>query len=123
MTEITSLILFEMEVETRSNSNAPASLGFMVDEDTPIDLTGIAFKLQLRYPRTSRAVPLEATTANNTLLVGGVDNNYLTFAFTLEQMNLLPPGNYLFDLLAVADGLDVVVSHGTWTHILGITRS
>lgn len=123
MTQILLLSSFTMDVETQSNSNEPASLAFTTEvSDEPIDLTGIAFKLHLRYPRSSRTVPLVGDTADNSIIITGVDSNYLTFAFTLEQMEALPPGEYLYDLIATADGISVLVASGSWTHILGITR-
>jgi hypothetical protein len=124
MTQITNLPLFDMQVETRNNADADASIAFVTEvSNEPVDLTGITFKVQLRHPITARGVPLEASTTDGKLQIGGVDNNYLVFAIPQATMALVPVGVYDFDIRANADGKTIVVARGTWRHVSGVTRS
>ncbi len=86
----------------------------------PIDLDGIVFALEMRTAPPAATVVLKATT----------DNGFLrTYANTWQllvpapTMALVPPGDYVFDLLGFADGRTRNLVQATVTVDLGITRS
>jgi hypothetical protein len=70
---------------------------------TPIDLTGIAFSANMRAAAGGNDVYLQLSTANGTLVNGGVTGK-LSFNVPVTTMAALLPGNYVIDVLATADG-------------------
>lgn len=97
--------------------NDSFSLGVL---PTPLDVSGIAFALMLR-PRTGDAmVSLSASTGTGTIANGGASGQAGLRVQTATMQNL-PAGTYAYDLIASADGYDVVAYQGTVTHAQGVT--
>lgn len=94
----------------------------------PIDITGIAFDLQVRQSATSANVQLSATsrqpdpTQAPTIIAGGsggqVALRVLRAALARERF---APGSYVYDILASADGLRVQAFYGVIQHVDGVT--
>lgn len=111
------------------------STAFAVDDTffisvlpTPIDITGIDFDLQIRLSATDPNVRFSATShpASSsvvpTIALGGpagtIALRILTPAMSPDKF---PPGTYVYDLLASADGVRVVAFYGTIEHVSGVT--
>lgn len=118
-TNILALPLYEVEVETASNEDALG--GFSIEAGSPpapLSLAGIDFRMQLRTSADSKNVQLEATIANGRLSAAG---HLLGVAIDQVVMAGLPPRDYAFDVLAVADGVERRLMFGVWRHKLGVT--
>lgn len=91
---------------------------------TPVDLTGISFEGQVRSSVSSVQKLLDISTAAGTLVNGGT-NGMLTFAVPKSLFCNLPPGSYVFDLVATAsDGVVNLYGGSPATLIVseGVTR-
>ena len=86
----------------------------------PIDLTGIAFELEMRSAPPVATVVLWASTANSLIRVYA---NTWQLLVPAKTMMLIPPGDYVFDLLARADGFTRNLVQATVRVDLGITRT
>lgn len=121
MTNILQLPLYEVVVETHSNERARSS--FLVQTgDPPADLAlaGIAFKLQLRTIARDRNVHLEASTTDGRLIVTGA-----TLGVDIPRTVMAALGgevDYVFDIVATADGIERRFMYGTWRHRIGVTK-
>ncbi len=73
-----------------------------VNNGAPLDITGIRFKGQLRSAASDFIIRLIVSTDDGTLVNGG-SNGSLTFAVPYSLLQPIPPGAYVFDLLAMAD--------------------
>ncbi len=87
---------------------------------SPIYLDGIAFALEMRSAPPVATVVLRATTDNGFLRIYA---NTWQLMVPGATMALVPPGNYVFDLLGMADGYTRNLAQATVTVLLGITRS
>ncbi|MDC7787953.1 hypothetical protein PQJ75_24625 [Rhodoplanes sp. TEM] len=120
MTNILQLPLFEAVIETHSNERARTS--FLVQTgDPPADLAlaGIAFKLQLRTAAKDRNVHLEASTTDSRLTITGAT---LGVDIPRTVMAALGEADYVFDIVATADGIERRFMYGTWRHRIGVTK-
>lgn len=70
---------------------------------TALDISGIAFRQQWRLATNSEDIGLELSTANG-LLVNGGGAGTLSWLVPATVAATIPPGAYLGDLLAEADG-------------------
>jgi hypothetical protein len=86
----------------------------------PIDLAGIAFALEMRSAPPAATVVLRATTDNGFIQVYA---NTWALSVPAATMALVPPGDYVFDLLGMADGQTRNLVQATVAIDLGITRS
>lgn len=88
---------------------------------TPIDLTGIAFFLQLRQSADDATVYLDLSSAAGTIINGGV-SGVINLSIDWRVMAKIPPGTYVFDIVAVAEGVERRCVSGTDNHVRGVTR-
>ena len=90
----------------------------------PIDLSGIAFRAMVRAQAGDAGAVIDASTANQ-LLANGGSAGTLSFAVPAAQLAQIPPGDYVMDLLAMADGWQINLFQragpATVTIIQGIT--
>jgi hypothetical protein len=85
----------------------------------PIDLTGIAFAMEMRSAPPVATVMLRASTWNGLIRVYANTWQLLVPATT---MLLVPPGDYVFDLLGFADGYTRNLVQVQVSILQGITR-
>jgi hypothetical protein len=83
-----------------TQSDAEASLTF---QPIPLDLTGIAFRANVRASVAGTQVFVLAQTSDGSFNNGGT-SGVLGFNVPYTTMQKVPPGNYVVDLLAIADG-------------------
>lgn len=88
---------------------------------TPIDITGIAFRAQVRGSLDRATIDLDVSTAGNTMVNGGA-SGVMGFAVPWPLMARVPPGDLLVDVLAMADGVTRRCLTGTINHVPGVTR-
>ena len=91
---------------------------------TPIDLTGIDFRMQVRLASDLTQIGLDLSLANGGLISGGA-TGLLTFWSPRAANAALAPGDWLADLVAEGDGLTIALfSSGpmTVTVLQGITQ-
>ncbi|MBB5765717.1 hypothetical protein ABEV34_11845 [Methylorubrum rhodesianum] len=86
----------------------------------PRDITGWGFALMLRREVDPDTVCLSASTGAGTIANGGVTGQ-AGMRVQLATMRALAPDTYLYDLIAFAEGYDVLAYTGTLRHVQGIT--
>ena len=90
-----------------------------------IDDTGIRYVLQVRRTQDAASVMFQADSAPPdgsppTIVAGnGTGRPALLVPYTLMDASRFPPGEYVYDLLAVADGRRRVVYYGNLSHVQG----
>jgi hypothetical protein len=110
-------------MNTSTNGDWLDGLEYMSSADvnaTPIDLTGIKFEMDMRAAPPLATVVLRATTDNGLIRVYA---NTWQFMIPASTMILVPPGDYVFDMLAHGDGFTRNIVYATVAVLLGITRS
>jgi hypothetical protein len=85
----------------------------------PIDLSGIAFELELRADPPAATVVLRCGTDNGLIVVYF---NTWQLLVPSTTMLLLPPATYVYDMLGMADGYTRKLSSGNVTVVQGVTR-
>jgi hypothetical protein len=120
-TNIFLLPLVEIEFETGANEDWLDSVLYYEDDGvTPIDLTGISFRMQVRKRAEDATVYIDASTDNGLLSAGS--NGVLGRIIFEDHMKAIKPGNYVFDVVAEADGHACRVEYGSLTIVEGVTR-
>lgn len=71
-----------------------------------IDITGIAFEMQIRSADDDTMIVLDLSTANGGLVAGGAAGTLQAIA-PYAMTSQIPPGAYLADIVATADGARV----------------
>jgi hypothetical protein len=85
-----------------------------------IDLTGISFDMEMRSSAPVATVVLHASTDNGLIRVYA---NTWQLLVPSRTMMLIPPGDYVFDMLGRADGYTRNLVQATVLIDLGITRT
>jgi hypothetical protein len=121
-TNILLLPVVLMSVETLTNADWLDGLEYWTDEshDTPIDLTGISFEMEMRAAPQFATVVLHASTVNGLIRLYANSWQLLVPSTT---MLLIPTGDYVFDMLARADGYTRNLIQASVKVDLGITRT
>lgn len=86
----------------------------------PIDLAGIEFAMEMRTSPPVATVVLRATTTNGYIRVYA---NTWQFLVPARIMLGIPPADYVFDVLAFADGYTRNLVQAQVTVLQGVTRS
>jgi hypothetical protein len=121
-TNILNLPTAIMVIETLTNADWLDGLEYWDAEPpggNPIDLTGIAFDMEMRTAPPVSTVALHASSDNGLIRVYA---NSWQLLIPSTTMLLIPPGDYVFDMLARADGYTRNLVQATVTVDLGITR-
>lgn len=104
MTNILSLPQLAGSFAFANNADWRDALQFVAATGgAPVDLTGIAFRCQVRAAGGGNALFLDLSTANGLLINGGT-NGTLSFAAPVASTKVMPPGAYIADLIASGDG-------------------
>lgn len=120
-TNIRSLPLISVEATTSTNEDWRDGFAFFEDEagTIPILLDGIDFEMEVRHLATDATVVLRGTSADGSLVV---NFNALVLNFTVDRMKLIPPLDYVFDIVMRAEDRTRVLARGNLTVTLGVTR-
>jgi hypothetical protein len=107
-----------------TNADLRAALQFtQAGSSAPLDLTGIAFHMQVRPTAGSSAIALDLSTANGLLTNGGT-NGLLSWLVPAAQVAQIAAGAYVADLIAEGDGAVVNLCQAaplTVTVVEGVT--
>lgn len=136
MTNILSIPLTRMTVQTGNNEDWIESIKYVVDDGTGIatddpaadmlpqlDLRGIAFEMEVRHKRTDHEVVLTASTANRRLGVGPFPNfGFLLLGVSIDDMKLQTAGTYVADVVASDDTYARKVIEMDLSIVEGVTR-
>lgn len=107
MTNILALPQISGSLSLATNGDLRASLGFtQANSSTAIDLTGIAFRMQVRLASDATQIALDLSTDNGLLINGGA-NGLLSWVVPAAMTAQIAPGAYVADLLAIADGATI----------------
>lgn len=123
ITNILNMPIAILTIETATNADWLDGLEYHdapPPSGVPIDLTGIAFDMEMRTAAPVATVVLHASTANGLIRVYA---NTWQFLIPSRTMMLVPPGDYVFDLLARADGYTRNIVQAAVLVDLGITRT
>jgi hypothetical protein len=120
-TNILQLPVVILAIETETNTDWLDGLEYQTDDTPPepIDLTGIAFEMEMRTSPPVATVVLRAATDNGLIRVYA---NTWQLLVPAKTMALIPPGDYVFDVLGHADGYTRNLVQATCRVDLGITR-
>jgi hypothetical protein len=122
-TNILNLPTAMMVIETLTNADWLDGLEYWDAEPpggNPIDLTGIAFDMEMRTAPPVATVALHASSDNGLIRVYA---NSWQLIIPSTTMLLIPPGLYVFDMLARADGYTRNLVQASITVDMGITRT
>lgn len=100
-TNLLSMPLVEIAVQTGNNEDWVDSLLFLVDEagSEQLDIRNIAFEMEVRRQATDHEVILGASTAAGTLRTGEAPNyGFLIIAVPLADMKTKLAGTYVGDI-------------------------
>lgn len=100
-TNLLSMPLVEIAVQTGNNEDWVDSLLFLVDEagSEQLDIRNIAFEMEVRRQATDHEVILSASTAAGTLRTGEAPNyGFLIIAVPLADMKTKLAGTYVGDV-------------------------
>jgi len=114
------VVLLQMNAST--NADWLDGIEYWTDETTatPIDLAGIEFAMEMRTAPPVATVVLKATTDNGLIQVY---QNTWQFLVAASIMSIVPPADYVFDLLGIADGRTRNLVQAQVTVDQGITRT
>lgn len=97
-------------------------LYFNPDGVTPINLTGVTAKMQIRPTAESSTLIIELSTTNGRIVIVPLEGK-LTLSITDEDTNALPAGKYVYDLeLYNPDGTTARFIEGKVTIHAAVTR-
>ena len=122
-TNILFLPIVVLQIDTQTNADWLDGLEYWDDippSGQPIDLNGIQFDMEMRSSPPVATVVLRASTANGLIRVYA---NTWQLLVPAPTMSLIPPGDYVFDLLGRADGYTRNLVQATVAVNLGITRT
>ncbi|MGD0642170.1 MAG: hypothetical protein ABSC22_15590 [Roseiarcus sp.] len=107
MTNVLALPQISGSLTIATNGDLRAAVTFtQAGSSAPLDLTGIAFHMQVRPAAGSPEIALDLSTANG-LLVNSGTNGLLSWLVPAAQLAQLAPGSYVADLIASGDGATV----------------
>ena len=123
-TNILAMPLVDMTVTTGTNEDWIASLKYTQDDETtPLDLSGIALRMEVRRNVDDEEVAVEGSTTDGRVSIGGTGNAYVLINVPVTAMNnLLTEGTYVGDIVATADGYTRVIVRIVATIVKGVTR-
>jgi hypothetical protein len=122
-TNILNLPTAIMVIQTLTNADWLDGLEYWDAEPpdgVPIDLTGIELDMELRTAPPVATVALHASSMNGLIRVYA---NSWQLLIPSTTMLLIPPGQYVFDMLARADNYTRNLVQATVTVDMGITRT
>jgi hypothetical protein len=86
-----------------TNADLRVAVEFVQAAGTALDITGIVFRSQWRLATDPTQIGLDMSTVNG-LLINGGSSGLLSWQVLAAITRLVPPGDYLADMLAIADG-------------------
>jgi hypothetical protein len=123
-TNIRLLPLRKISLLLRNNEDWIDEIPITRDDGvTPLDITGIAFDLDIRAQASSKSIRRFSTGGSSPTLLNMGTSGILAFAVPELITKKVPAGIFIFDLRASADDLLRDAAYGTVEIAQGITRS
>lgn len=109
MSNVAALPVLQANGSVAAGEDLAFSLAFtLADGTTPLDLTGIAFTLEIKS--TSGASLFSGSTGDSTLAISGVGVNVLSCEIPFATVSAWAPGGYSLNLIAT----DTVITKGVF---------
>lgn len=124
-TQLLSIPRVDMTVEVFTNEDWLDTLAFYDLLNNPISLEGIRFALEMRHAVEDVTALISITNNPDDDPTGGViiiTGNQFAISVPLSKMSRVPRGDYVFDAIGNADGMQRVVMTGTISVVEGVTR-
>jgi hypothetical protein len=118
-TNLLILPLVQLTILTGTNEDWIDGIAFYDLSMNPLSLAGIAFKMTMRHLLDDATAPVSASTEDGDLVASG---NIFNFNVPLSTMGIVPPADYVFDVVGIADGHQRVIIQGAVTVFEGVTR-
>lgn len=112
-------VVMDMTIATNSDWLDGLEYWDLQTPQQPIDLSGIEFEMEVRVNPPAATVVILASTGNGLIQVY---SNTWSLKVPATIMALIPPADYVYDLLGRADGYTRQLASGSITAMLGITR-
>lgn len=121
MTTILNIQKQSIAVVVNTNEDWLTNVAFVDGGGAATVLDGIAFTTKLRHIADDATVWITAGTATADMTITG-GSNVLKFNVLAARMAKVQPGDYVFDVLATADGHTRALVSGTLSVLHGVTR-
>jgi hypothetical protein len=123
-TNILSLPLAHLVIETTNSEDWIDVIRYETPDETPVDLRGISFDMEIRRIPGAHEVVLRASTDNRWIFIGAVPNyGNLIISVPESEMRGHFAGKYVGDIRARDDRYRKVCATIDLTILEGITRS
>lgn len=125
MANLLALPRVDMAVEVFTNEDWLDTLAYYDLAGNPLSLEGIRFALEMRHAVEDATALISITNNPDDDPTGGViiiSGNQFSISVPLEKMSRVPRGDYVFDAVGNADGMQRVVMTGTVAVVEGVTR-
>jgi len=131
VTQILNLPKLGFSVSTGTNEDWTDAWAYLDASGNPISGAGITLNLMLRRSAddveaqviaSSVAGPLNGLPLNGALSWGGAGMNVITLAIPDTTMGRVPPGDYVGEVQAVAEGFSKTIAEIDVTVVQGIVR-
>jgi hypothetical protein len=130
-TNLLAMPLATLTIETGTNEDWLESMKYVVGDSATVDpdllpqldLTGIAFEMEVRHAVADNEVVLTGSTANGRLVIGTPpDYGFLMINIDHEDMLTKQPGKYVADIVGSDDHNVRRVATIDLTIVQGVTR-
>lgn len=124
-TQLLAIPRVEATIEVFTNEDWLDTLAYYDVLGNPISLQGIAFALEMRHAVEDATALISITNDPDDDPTGGriiITGNQFQISVQLSKMSRVPKGDYVFDAVGNADGMQRVIMTGTVAVIEGVTR-
>lgn len=131
MTQILNLPLLTFPVLIANNEDWTDSWAYIDAASNPISLAGLTLVLMMRARATDPTVQVLAASVsgdvnglpqNGSVTSGGDGLNVIALAIPKTTISRLSPGEYVFEVQAIGDGLTRTIASGPVTINIGVVR-
>jgi hypothetical protein len=124
-TQLLSIPRVDLTIEVFTNEDWLDALAYYDLANNPILLDGIHFALEMRHAVEEVTALISITNNPDDDQTGGkivITGNQFAINVPLSKMSRVPKGDYVFDAIGNADGMQRVIMTGTIAVVEGITR-
>jgi hypothetical protein len=124
-TQLVALPRVDCTIEVFTNEDWLDAIAFYDLDGNPLVLDGISFAMEARHQVEDVTALISITNDPRDDPAGGrivTTGNQFLIDVPIEKMARVPRGDYVFDAVGNADGLQRVIITGTLTVIEGVTR-
>lgn len=131
MSRILDLPLLSFSVETGTNEDWTDAWAYVDVNGAPISGAGITLNMMMRATADAASVQIVASSVsgaigglplNGALVWGGTGMNVVALAIPVDTMQRIPPGSYVAEVLAIAEGRQKVIATIAVAIVRGVVR-